>query len=102
NVRSQLASLYVPYTTIFRSVNDVRTQPGRIAAQDFLLHTRLDQSAQPALEVTRTTQNEAHRDFDAGMDCADGALQLDKRLQILRSEEHTSELQSRENLVCRL
>src|SRR5207302_8140009 len=29
-------------------------------------------------------------------------LQLVGRLQILRSEEHTSELQSRENIVCRL
>src|SRR5690606_40412518 len=30
------------------------------------------------------------------------ALQNDKRTGTVRSEEHTSELQSRENLVCRL
>src|SRR5690606_28053990 len=31
-----------------------------------------------------------------------GNLKRDMQNQILRSEEHTSELQSRENLVCRL
>src|SRR5690606_41112686 len=35
-------------------------------------------------------------------DCARYATALTYRIAPLRSEEHTSELQSRENLVCRL
>src|SRR5207302_7003055 len=31
-----------------------------------------------------------------------GSVLLDRRARVARSEEHTSELQSRENLVCRL
>src|SRR5690606_40678266 len=34
--------------------------------------------------------------------CGGTQLFLAQRIQVIRSEEHTSELQSRENLVCRL
>src|SRR5690606_41886167 len=35
-------------------------------------------------------------------DVHDRLLRIGKRVAVVRSEEHTSELQSRENLVCRL
>src|SRR5690606_39526711 len=49
------------------------------------------------------TQLCRRRDFLLLPDCAGAALYLDPcHRQPVRSEEHTSELQSRENLVCRL
>src|SRR5206468_10861949 len=60
--------------------NCIRTADGRMSS--FLLVARL--AGQPV----------AHRDVFR--------LQLDPRGPCLRSEEHTSELQSRSDLVCRL
>src|SRR5690606_41068355 len=47
------------------------------------------------------SDNGEDEDYDA-VQRPDGSWLLDGRLSIDRSEEHTSELQSRENLVCRL
>src|SRR5690606_41804428 len=78
-----------PYTTLFRS------------------------SIEPRIPVTVTVSRSV-ADWGASCACALKARQLTMAaesrvlrcmlslLNILRSEEHTSELQSRENLVCRL
>src|SRR3712207_8829795 len=74
-IRRLPRSTLLPYTTLFRSPN--RTQSGGIIA-----------TGRPiACGVARP-------DCELG----DGQLTVDE----LRSEEHTSELQSRQYLVCRL
>src|SRR5690606_5913834 len=56
----------------------------------------------PADDV-RAASGEHDAALAAGADLVEGLAQApEKRRGILRSEEHTSELQSRENLVCRL
>src|SRR5437016_8621679 len=71
-------STLFPYTTLFRSDN-VATPP-----QGLRLHAETEQvffTTAPDLQVT---------------------FQRDDHGQVVRSEEHTSELQSLTNLVCRL
>src|SRR2546430_6250914 len=76
-IRRPPRSTLFPYTTLFRSRDPDRrlVQSGRQAAD----HDRLP----PRFQVRRT-----------------GAADLEPGRQ--RSEEHTSELQSQSNLVCRL
>src|SRR3712207_8780522 len=88
-IRRPPRSTLFPYTTLFRS-GDVPGHP-------------LDQSRRPQL-----AQRDVHRDVDV-----DPGLSPPSRLERAlaqhpladladRSEEHTSELQSRQYLVCRL
>src|SRR5207247_11134344 len=89
-----------PYTTLFRSLvhrrecgRHLRARPGGGLALDAgtsLLHVPLDRGGQrfPA-GIRETTGSSGAR----GRELAERAL---------RSEEHTSELQSRVDLVCRL
>src|SRR5690606_41448352 len=70
-----------PYTTLFRS----QGRPAGLRAQFFLAHI-----VAPA--TARFTDTAAHHH-----QIDDAAIR-----HVHRSEEHTSELQSRENLVCRL
>src|SRR3712207_7979863 len=79
-IRRPPRSTLFPYTTLFRSRRDVRAD---------------DDQARPVLDVLRR----AHGRFEA--------VQADVLAEVLhvpsvRSEEHTSELQSRQYLVCRL
>src|SRR2546429_7048217 len=77
-IRRPPRSTLFPYTTLFRSLTALDT--------DFLYRTRL-----PLLsKISRTGMAFTHR-----------ARQQDF-VRVLRSEEHTSELQSRLHLVCRL
>src|SRR3712207_8474933 len=76
-------STLFPFTTLFRSLAVLRdTRDGR--AQD--------QSKYP-----RASQRGAHRELRSEM-----GGRTPRRLHPQRSEEHTSELQSRQYLVCRL
>src|SRR5436309_12653373 len=79
-IRRPPRSTLFPYTTLFRSLPAV---PG---------HDGLLPGAQPAAV--------AHRGVP--LDVPDGPHARDHGGDGVRSEEHTSELQSRENLVCRL
>src|SRR2546422_6267909 len=91
-IRRPPRSTLFPYTTLFRSVYNVH-KPIR-----------------PRGDVPWTAEFRAHplceelavaiKDLDAGV-CAIG--DVNARVQVFdRSEEHTSELQSRLHLVCRL
>src|SRR2546427_8347240 len=71
-IRRPPRSTLFPYTTLFRS----RAQPPRAERHD--QHARLRQPRDHAIRRVRLTD------------------------EIERSEEHTSELQSQSNLVCRL
>src|SRR3712207_9286350 len=101
-IRRPPRSTLFPYTTLFRSRRDV---PGAGADQVRLsaLGSRLS-----------ALGSRLHSRFSPGPDFARGSLLLmttpgsrlddPRRLEALRarSEEHTSELQSRQYLVCRL
>src|SRR5947207_11733106 len=79
-----------PYTTLFRSEYNVTVIPGQAGDETFY-----DWKTN-----TLTINPEDHMDsaFVAGMWCA--GFHHDSTL--MRSEEHTSELQSHSDLVCRL
>src|SRR5690606_39791759 len=80
--RPPRATLF-PYTTLFRSQVEREEQVAVVEPQ------------QPRVRSARVGPGESLLPFDPGR-------HVDPRLPGLRSEEHTSELQSRENLVCRL
>src|SRR5436309_7658125 len=83
-IRRPPRSTLFPYTTLFRSVDDVEVELLRWIPQDVRSRTQLEGVLDPPNERL-------------------GATTAEERLELaLRSEEHTSELQSRENLVCRL
>src|SRR3712207_8903008 len=79
-IRRPPRSTLFPYTTLFRS-NDGRYYPS-------VAHAEV-----PALEPAGLAER--------SQGVADRAPP-DRRLDVARSEEHTSELQSRQYLVCRL
>src|SRR3712207_9006759 len=82
-IRRPPRSTRFPYTTLFRS-GDVGDQPGVVGVGAALRHVAVggDQAA----------------DGEAAL----GELRLALDAEVARSEEHTSELQSRQYLVCRL
>src|SRR2546430_6460154 len=85
-IRRPPRSTLFPYTTLFRSViADWKKIPGTVGIRIMLT-------------------KEANREpDDPGLDrIARAAAQHDFPVNVLRSEEHTSELQSQSNLVCRL
>src|SRR5690606_40058631 len=96
-VRRRRRSTLFPYTTLFRSRR--RGEPGE----------ELGVGGSPPLQPVRVV---ATSDIDACHEPDRGAGRYGERALITdvhdleslsgRSEEHTSELQSRENLVCRL
>src|SRR3712207_8288570 len=87
-IRRPPRSTLFPYTTLFRShLDDARERPHR--------HGRGDV---PGVELR--PEREARR--DAARDVREQLATGRGEHQLLRSEEHTSELQSRQYLVCRL
>src|SRR5690606_41934296 len=83
-------STLFPYTTLFRSRVDRAVLSGRGPP------VRHRAEAEVLSGGHRTTGVGSHRSASPGAEPTGGAARGD------RSEEHTSELQSRENLVCRL
>src|SRR5258707_1732199 len=83
-IRRPPRSTLFPYTTLFRSSHDVRR---RLAAQ-----RRRRDLAQQRGHLLATARRAVLDQIEHG----------GRGAQVPRSEEHTSELQSRHNLVCRL
>src|SRR5438034_6075624 len=81
-IRRPPRSTLFPYTTLFRSHRVV----GRVAV------------ASVQLDGLRRG---AHGEL-GGVELGHGGLALERAAVLLRSEEHTSELQSHSDLVCRL
>src|SRR2546430_7295732 len=82
-IRRPPRSTLFPYTTLFRSCpGSTESEFHVVAGQDKFIHR-----AETAQKVARTGLR---------------ALAAGKSYVISRSEEHTSELQSQSNLVCRL
>src|SRR5690606_41450882 len=86
-----------PYTTLFRSHVQHQADTGRQRFQEPDVRHRAGQ-----FDVTHAlAAHFGERHFNAAL-LADHATVLEALVFAARSEEHTSELQSRENLVCRL
>src|SRR2546430_3547505 len=92
-IRRPPRSTLFPYTTLFRSLywggfdhTDARRDLARVALQNA-------ESLQP-------DSGEVH--MQKGIYAYHGFRDYDRALSEFRSEEHTSELQSQSNLVCRL
>src|SRR2546427_9441081 len=77
-IRRPPRSTLFPYTTLFRS---------RGASPQFLRLLKIHLHDTPRVPAKPRPQKRGRPDFDAA---------------VMRSEEHTSELQSQSNLVCRL
>src|SRR3712207_7398957 len=87
-IRRPPRSTLFPYTTLFRSVLEGRFSP--------LLVTFLKVvSSHGRLDALRAIHQEARKRYDE----IRGVVRVE---MTTRSEEHTSELQSRQYLVCRL
>src|SRR3712207_7919795 len=84
-IRRPPRSTLFPYTTLFRSGP---CQGGALDAGGVLDHTL---QRREVIQLRKRLLAD-HHGFEAG----------DLGLRLLRSEEHTSELQSRQYLVCRL
>src|SRR5690606_40910444 len=92
-LRPRPRSTLFPYTTLFRSHTDLT---GGVEAVEVLRVAAVG-GARPAVPGCRVTGAD-----DNGVGFRVETRALPRRTAALRSEEHTSELQSRENLVCRL
>src|SRR5690606_39553759 len=91
--RPPRATLF-PYTTLFRSRVVYTTNGGSTWSSEVTVDTGVSIGAfVPALQISARTYGKAWTFAYSG-----GTA----RVETMRSEEHTSELQSRENLVCRL
>src|SRR5688572_31779825 len=90
-IRRPPRSTLFPYTTLFRSQHLADGRRLRLRHQHFELPRRAQRSARGE------SRQELHRAVRAAAALLDG-----ERESLGRSEEHTSELQSQSNLVCRL
>src|SRR3712207_8042988 len=94
-IRRPPRSTLFPYTTLFRS----RHQAGRRRSpRERRLH--VEQRAEP--RVVRDGRRRAAPGEGAGEEGAHHGVAPERVIRRRRSEEHTSELQSRQYLVCRL
>src|SRR5690606_41705124 len=95
-------STLFPYTTLFRSADDTRRLRGfqLLSAKPLLLVINLDEADIPEIGAS-VERAAAATGLDGFLSAASTrAVPVCAKIE-LRSEEHTSELQSRENLVCR-
>src|SRR3712207_8331195 len=99
-IRQPPRSTLFPYTTLFRSLADLA---GEI--RDFIVYAVAENAGHlgsnlGAVELTLAL----HRVFESPRDALlwDTGHQAYVHKLVTRSEEHTSELQSRQYLVCRL
>src|SRR5690606_41184756 len=92
SVNAHISPLF-PYTTLFRSRDDLDAL-GRIRRLENRIAHPVDAAHGPLVEAD-LLERAADALHDVALDRRDEPLRV-------RSEEHTSELQSRENLVCRL
>src|SRR5260221_9930372 len=89
-------------------IGDAEAKKGRMPKQTSLPIKTASPSAEPRLiDVTRPTKRQAtkaRRDSHPHSPCERGARNVNQsdRRSAYRSEEHTSELQSHSDLVCRL
>src|SRR2546428_11269174 len=101
-IRRPPRSTLFPYTTLFRSLRDASgashcTNIGRVHRR--MIHPLFERWFD--IKVTEKDEYSAPRKREELICLTDKARQ-ELKPKTLRSEEHTSELQSRSDLVCRL
>src|SRR5690606_41676604 len=97
DIRPPRRSTLFPYTTLFRSRFSVASiAPGRYSVEAVKVGYSLARGAATTLDVSAGASNTGVEIQLMPLAVISGVV-TDSR-----SEEHTSELQSRENLVCRL
>src|SRR3712207_7739910 len=89
-IRRPPRSTLFPYTTLFRSIESILERQKCIQ----FLEACWGGNVQPSLQAFKNTEQQISFPSD-GEFCQ-------HKFSVLRSEEHTSELQSRQYLVCRL
>src|SRR3712207_8224957 len=89
-IRRPPRSTLFPYTTLFRSLEDLR----RVV--------REDQVATAAVDVDDAAELLGNHDRTLDVPARPSRSPVALPARFVRSEEHTSELQSRQYLVCRL
>src|SRR3712207_9056999 len=101
-IRRPPRSTLFPYTTLFRSLGPGADRVLGVDRRLELVGRRPDGQVDPGAQASalrREVRGGAEGDFDRAVLPA-GAAEGERDAQ--RSEEHTSELQSRQYLVCRL
>src|SRR3712207_7315925 len=94
-IRRPPRSTLFPYTTLFRSIARHTADGARVLA------VTICAASPTAAEPLTPYAEHLHRTYGLGADPAAGRREEDRQA-LARSEEHTSELQSRQYLVCRL
>src|SRR5690606_41396579 len=96
------SSALFPYTTLFRSELDEPLHAGiRLVEErreDFRVAIDAERELREVVRADRKSVEDLRELFREDHVIRDLAHDVD--LELVRSEEHTSELQSRENLVC--
>src|SRR5690606_39354356 len=97
SIRRRSTPILFPYTTLFRSRESIiaKRLENVYAKDEILLHYL---NTVPFSDNTFGIESAAKHFFNRST----AALTTSQGATLIRSEEHTSELQSRENLVCRL
>src|SRR2546422_3841439 len=98
-IRRPPRSTLFPYTTLFRSIDELRDAVVRRAGD---AHSGLDRPQHEVARVLVGARRAAVPGVVRDVDEKVGAPPPVAPREVLRSEEHTSELQSRLHLVCRL
>src|SRR5262245_65356318 len=93
-------SALLPYTTLFRSIAAFRINREKQAAQTALGEAKEQKRLAAEQELLARRRFYAAQINLAGQAAETGDLA--RCVELLRSEEHTSELQSLRHLVCRL
>src|SRR2546430_15722783 len=101
-IRRPPRSTLFPYTTLFRSFREgSATLLAELANLKTIINRFSDFSKMPPPERQSISLNEIVRGVMKLVEAQLAAQNVTPRIE-LRSEEHTSELQSQSNLVCRL
>src|SRR5690606_39931379 len=100
-LRSSPLSTLFPYTTLFRSTVDLRIDYLRpVPGVDLYVTARTLKVGYSIARVDVEIRGAQTACLAVGRGTF--STQVSRSQEVARSEEHTSELQSRENLVCRL
>src|SRR3712207_7212280 len=92
-IRRPPRSTLFPYTTLFRSRNHRELRDGATRWQVGRVVVKVDEDVLRVVHV---------HDADVRRNRRPAYAELTRCIEVERSEEHTSELQSRQYLVCRL
>src|SRR5688572_31725232 len=96
-IRRPPRSTLFPYTTLFRSLARALPASGRVTTSASISPASTACCDQPTVAISGDVKT-----LDDTFLRSSGATASPRKCHMARSEEHTSELQSQSNLVCRL